>query len=49
MNSEGFGYIGFGIMVLCICFGCSHCERSRYEIESLKAKDAQHEPGTPTP
>lgn len=28
-------YIGIGIMVLCFCFGCSHCERVRVENDIL--------------
>lgn len=30
----GFAFIGFGIMILCICHGCTQCERVRVETRT---------------
>jgi hypothetical protein len=37
----GFAYIGFGIMVLCICHGCTHCQREELELK-IREKQSEH-------
>lgn len=31
-------YIGKAIMVLALCYGCSHCDRERVELQILREK-----------
>lgn len=40
-------FIGLGIMVLLIRYGCSHCERTRAEIELMQKQPAITQPENP--
>lgn len=33
MKSEFWSFFGIGIMALCMCFGCAHCETERDKSE----------------
>lgn len=33
-------YIGIGLMVLMICYGCAHCQKTEAEIKAMKAPPA---------
>ncbi len=36
-------YLGLAILVLALCFGCSHCDREHVELEILRKKLHQEE------
>lgn len=41
-------YIGMGLMVLFICYGCAHCDRVSHEIKMEERQNALRTPAPAT-